>query len=210
MKKITLCIMLLASALSWAQSTTDRQLSEGIQKLQTAQSISDYDKTFYIFSSLRAEAGTDTHWLSFYYAGFSAYKQAEIILSQNPSTDVSSFLGMATKATLSAWANSDNVETNTLLGLIELLIAKSNGENNNEANIQKAKNYLEKAEKLDAKNPRVLLLKGKILANLPPQNGGNKTEAKAIFESILQKKNTTSHKMPNWEKKEAKEAISKL
>lgn len=210
MKKITLCIMLIMSVSSFAQSNTPKKLAEGIRILNTAKSIEDYNKAFDTFSVLRREMNSDSHWIAYYYLGYSAYKQAETLLAKNSNAEVNSFLSMATKATLSASFNVDNAESNALLGHIELLTLQYKGEKPNKENTIEAKKYLEKAEKLEPNNPRVLLLKAKIMAMLPNEEGGNKAEAKAMFQNIVQMKTNNLHNMPNWGHKEAKEYLINL
>jgi hypothetical protein len=62
---------------------------------------------------------------------------------------------------------------------------------------------LEKAKSLSPDNPRIYMLEGQDKFYTPEQFGGSKTEAKALFETAMQKFNTfrpETHLHPSWGK----------
>lgn len=87
MKKIffTSCLTML-SIFSYAQSQFEMKLTENTAKLEKATTAADFDILFSEFSSL-IKFNDKNKWKAYYYAGFTQYKKADILLKSSSFAD---------------------------------------------------------------------------------------------------------------------------
>ncbi|EKB60868.1 hypothetical protein [Bergeyella zoohelcum] len=209
MKKMIIIVMLLASVFSYTQTVFDRQLTVNIQKVHAVKTIAELETLFTDFSNLTTKLDKNTHWMTYYYAGFSAYQQAVLMKKQNPNTNVNTFLGLAYKYANSAKFNQENAETFVLVGLIELAILE-NGKVFTKNIEESIKNYLRQAELLEPKNLRVLLLKAKVAKAFPTEYQDAKIQIQSVLQEAKRKNSMKKGDIPTWGKMEIDIVLSQL
>lgn len=209
MKNTIVAMMLLASVSSYAQTVFDKQLTANIQRVHSVKTIAELESLFTDFSKLTTKLDKNTHWMAYYYAGFSAYQQAVLLKKQNPNTNVNTFLGLAYKYASSAKFNQENAETIALVGLIELAIWE-NGKGFVKNIEEPIKNSLRQAESLEPNNLRVLLLKAKVAKAFPTEYQDAKTQIQSVLQDAKQKNSVKKGNMPTWGTMEIDIALSQL
>lgn len=120
MKKLffTFCFTLV-SLFVFAQSNYEKNIEEKAKQISTAKTVTDYDKLFKEFSTLK-KSQDPYKWKAYYYAGFIMYKKAELILNNNLNTDIKNTNALAEKFISGALStNPNDKESTDLLNLIQ-------------------------------------------------------------------------------------------
>lgn len=120
MKKLffTFCFTLV-SLFVFAQSNYEKNIEEKAKQISTAKTVTDYDKLFKEFSTLK-KSQDPYKWKAYYYAGFIMYKKAELILNNNLNTDIKNTNALAEKFISGALStNPNDKESTDLLSLIQ-------------------------------------------------------------------------------------------
>ena len=120
MKKLffTFCFTLV-SLFVFAQNNYEKNIEEKAKQIYTAKTVTDYDKLFKEFSTLK-KSQDPYKWKAYYYAGFIMYKKAELILNNNLNTDIKNTNALAEKFISGALStNPNDKESTDLLNLIQ-------------------------------------------------------------------------------------------
>lgn len=120
MKKLffTFCFTLV-SLFVFAQNNYEKNIEEKAKQIYTAKTVTDYDKLFKEFSTLKKSQDL-YKWKAYYYAGFIMYKKAELILNNNLNTDIKNTNALAEKFISGALStNPNDKESTDLLNLIQ-------------------------------------------------------------------------------------------
>ncbi|MBA5246868.1 hypothetical protein H1R16_08655 [Marnyiella aurantia] len=198
MKKILLTFYLVAFAtIVSAQGNYEKQMLENIGKMKTATTVQDFTDLRYNFASLAGNG--NSHWQPYYYTALNCLKESQAYVKEGksdaaldgPVTGLK-YLLPVTKQQL------NNVEFVALLGMLH---AQKAALKNSEKDRQMAADYLAKALKLDANNPRAALLRAELKYHTSADKGGSKTEGVELYKEALKKFRTFKPKTktdPNW------------
>ena len=207
--KIILLLSLLFCNHFFTQSKFSKNdMRENVQLFNASKSNTNFLKLEKEFERIANFEKND--WLPFYYA---AMCNVLVALKKNNQTVVE-YCSRAdyycSKADSLSKNNSEIYVLKSMIAAARLLSAKPNQR-------QKygtlAAKFANEAIKLDDKNPRAYLLKGRTILNTPETFGGGSKKAKPIFEKALEKfkifnPETSFH--PNWGQNEILEELSKL
>jgi hypothetical protein len=207
MKRLITTILLICSvAFTFAQNGDyASQLEASVKKLDQAKSVSDFqglEKTFVQLGNTKK-----TEWLPYYYAAFCNAKIGFLLQDDGEKIEPYSVRGEAQIKKSESLAKSDSK------ALAEIYIVR--------AMIYRTKvfispmtmgrefgplsdQFLKKAQKLDAENPRAIYLDAWTKYYTPKLWGGDKDLAKELAAKAVQKlAGTTFSVMPHWGKAES-------
>lgn len=207
MKKLLFFFILFSfSFFSLAQNTYEKNLYANITKLNSANSSASLQQLTGEFAKLSGTKNVD--WRVYYYAALSTVRSELLAQRQNKTQGIDIITAVAEKyLTPIRKEENTNSEINILFAQINYLKSLKQDSNKN-LYIEKAQEYLAKAESMDSGNPRIDLIKGQIALTAQ-----NKTIAKEYFENALQKLrsyNTKSKLDPSWGKDDTQYHLSLL
>ena len=186
---------------------TRRFLVRYIASFDTAQS--DYVRGKIIKGTEMVAGTAKTDWISQYHA---SYCNAITASRQADTTAALPFLGKAKDYLRAADSLKKNESEIVLLsGMIKYIHSEMDTALRKELGPQVVKDY-EQAKKLNPENPRVYLLMGERLLQLPEQAGGGKKKAKELALLALQKFAKDTHEdtaWPTWGRSRAEALLAK-
>ena len=200
--------MVLFTTLVNAQSKYEAGMGKGFEMLKSAQSAEDMGAASAFFERV-ADAEKDK-WLPYYYAAYANHLTGWM----NPKADKDK---VATKSkdllTKAEVLEKDNAEIWVLHQMITVQQLTVDPMTRWQAYGAEASDYIDKAKKADANNPRIYLVKGQIKQNVPEAFGGGKEVCKVLFTKSIElfktfKPATEMH--PSWGKDQAEQMLAAL
>jgi hypothetical protein len=148
-----------------------------------------------------------TEWLPYYYAGLSNVMNGYMIGANHG--DQTDPLADKAEANINKAEelHKDNADIWLVKKMISNLRMQADAMNRYQTEVPKGAEAIAKAKSLDASNPRILLLEGQDLFYTPEEFGGNKAEAKKLFEKAVVKFGETKPESaihPQWGLSQAK------
>jgi hypothetical protein len=208
-KKLSLLLSLSVCILGFAQKFNEKEFSSQVAKLEVAKSSDDFQKSKDFFAQSTSQNGTD--WKTYYYTALAIVRGELNLQRQNKTQGIDDVSALAQKYLNAVFSkDANNTEANILQAQIYLLKSLKN-DHETSSNIKLAEDFLKKAQKGNANNPRIDLVKGELILNSPSKNNGDKALAKKSFTSALSKFNTYKNAAsldPNWGKIDAEYYLS--
>ena len=210
MKKLIFAVIITASTtFGFAQTKYESAMTEKISKIEQHLKTDDFQTLSNDFT--RIGNAEKTQWLPYYYAAFAQIQKGRILMREQKMSELDAVAAEAQKSLDKAMELSkDNAELYILQKMIHSLKMMVNPMERYMTEGSLAAENLAKAEKLDAENPRITLLKAEDTYFTPEQFGGSKTKGLELFQKALDqfKIYKTSALHPNWGKAEAEYFLS--
>ncbi|GEN69896.1 MULTISPECIES: hypothetical protein [Chryseobacterium] len=212
MKKYLLSFALACMSLTaFAQTDYEKIMTEKIAKIETCKTPEDFQTLANDFERIGSKESSQ--WLPPYYAAFSQIQKGRVMMRNGNmqeldgvASQAEKFLGLA-----QSLAGADNAEIHLLKKMANSLRMMVNPAQRFMTDGARASEELNIAEKLDAANPRIALIKAEDIYFTPEQYGGSKTKGLELFKEALVKYNNYKLKTaldPNWGRSEAEYFIS--
>ena len=211
MKKLIFAVIITASTtFGFAQTKYESAMTEKIFKIEQHLKTDDFQTLSNDFT--RIGNAEKTQWLPYYYAAFAQIQKGRILMREQKMSELDAVAAEAQKSLDKAMELSkDNAELYILQKMIHSLKMMVNPMERYMTEGSLAAENLAKAEKLDAENPRITLLKAEDTYFTPEQFGGSKTKGLELFQKALDQfkvYKTASALNPNWGKAEAEYFLS--
>ena len=211
MKKLIFAVIITASTtFGFAQTKYESAMTEKIFKIEQHLKTDDFQTLSNDFT--RIGNAEKTQWLPYYYAAFAQIQKGRILMREQKMSELDAVAAEAQKSLDKAMELSkDNAELYILQKMIHSLKMMVNPMERYMTEGSLAAENLAKAEKLDAENPRITLLKAEDTYFTPEQFGGSKTKGLELFQKALEQfkvYKTASALHPNWGKAEAEYFLS--
>ncbi|UKB83988.1 hypothetical protein LF887_23820 [Chryseobacterium sp. MEBOG06] len=212
MKKYLLSFALAFMSLTaFAQTDYEKIMTEKIAKIETCKTPEEFQTLANDFQRIGSKESSQ--WLPQYYAAFSQIQKGRLMMRTGNTQDLDGvaaqaekYLGMAQNL-----AGADNAEVHLLRKMAYSLRMMVNPQQRYMTDGARATEELNIAQKLDAANPRIALIKAEDIYFTPEQFGGSKTKGVEMFKDALAKFNAYKPRTaldPNWGKGEAEYFIS--
>ncbi|CAM2804992.1 hypothetical protein DRF59_14570 [Chryseobacterium flavum] len=212
MKKYLLSFALaLMSLTSFAQADYEKIMSEKIARIEVCKTPEEFQALSNDFQRIGSKESNQ--WLPPYYAAFSQIQKGRILMRNGNMQELDGIAAQAEKylGTAQSLAGADNAEIHLLRKMAFSLRMMVNPAQRFMTDGARAAEELNIAEKLDAANPRIALIKAEDTYFTPEQYGGSKTKGLEQFKEALAKFNAYKPKTaldPNWGRAEAEYFIS--
>ncbi len=205
MKKLFLTMMLLIAVSTFAQSGFETAMSDKIAKVSQAKTADEFTALSNDFARIGDKE--KTQWLPYYYAAYASIQKGRMLMREGKVADLDPIADEAQRSLDKASElNKDNPEILILEKMIHGLKLMVNPQARFMSEGMLAAEALSKAEKLEAENPRISLMKAEDIYFTPEQFGGSKTKGLEMFQKALDQYKTFQPKTaldPNWGKEEA-------
>ncbi|MCJ7933998.1 MAG: hypothetical protein MUW56_10270 [Chryseobacterium sp.] len=212
MKKYLLSFALaFISLTSFAQTDYEKIMTEKIAKIETCKTPEDFQALANDFQRIGSKESSQ--WLPPYYAAFAQIQKGRVMMRNGNTQDLDGVAAQAEKylGLAQNLAGADNAEIHLLRKMAFSLRMMVNPQQRFMTDGARAAEEMGIAEKLDAGNPRIALIKAEDTYFTPEQYGGSKTKGVEMFKEALAKFNAYKPKSaldPNWGKAEAEYFIS--
>lgn len=206
MKKLFFAAIIAAyTTLGFAQTKYESAMTEKVSKIENHLSTEEFQTLSNDFT--RIATAEKTQWLPYYYAAFAQIQKGRVLMRDQKISELDAVAAEAQKSLNQAMELSkDNSELFILQKMIHSLKMMVNPMERYMTEGSLAAENLSKAEKLDAENPRITLLKAEDTYFTPEQFGGSKTKGLELFQKALEQfkvYKTQSALHPNWGNAEA-------
>ena len=205
MKKLFLTMMLFIAVSTFAQSGFETAMSDKIAKVSQAKTADEFTALSNDFARIGDKE--KTQWLPYYYAAYASIQKGRMLMREGKVADLDPIADEAQRSLDKASELSkDNPEILILEKMIHGLKLMVNPQARFMSEGMLAAEALSKAEKLEAENPRISLMKAEDIYFTPEQFGGSKTKGLEMFQKALDQYKTFQPKTaldPNWGKEEA-------
>lgn len=205
MKNLFLATFLLFGINAFAQTAYEKAMTEKITQVEQHKTPEEFTALANDFKRIGDKE--KTQWLPYYYAAFATIQKGRLAMQQGKTAELDPIADEAKSLLdLSISLNKDNAENFILQKMIHGLKLMVNPMERFMSEGMLAAEALSKAEKLDAENPRITLMKAEDTYFTPEQFGGSKTKGLELFQKALQQYATYKTKSsldPNWGKGEA-------
>ncbi len=205
MKQVLVGLSLVACSAVHAQSDKYTEtMQKNLDMLKDAKTVAALQNVSASFQ--RVADAEKTQWLPYYYA---ALAQCWIGY-RDQSADKDALANNARTILVKAEALETNAETYCVRYMLANIQMSVDPQTRWQTYGMQATAALQKAEELDASNPRVYYLKGTNTFYTPEQFGGGKAKAKPILEKSVELFKTFTPKplYPNWGKEEAEQRLA--
>ena len=206
MKKLIITAALtLFSVMSFAQTAYEKAMTEKIGQAEKMLSADEFTALANDF--VRIGNKEKTQWLPYYYAAFATIQKGRVAMREGKTSELDPIADEAQKSLDKASdLSKDNAEILILQKMIHGLKMMVNPQQRFMSEGMLAAEALSKAEKLDAENPRITLMKAEDTYFTPEQFGGSKAKGLELFQKSLDQFKVYKPKTaldPNWGKGEA-------
>ena len=210
MKKILISFALMASStFAFAQGDYTKSMAEKIDRLRSTEQADDLGAIAFEFD--RMISGNDS-WLTYYYTSYAYIKKGRAMVKANKLMEVDQIAAIAEKYALVAQEkNPESAEVPILLKMIHSLRMMVEPAKRFASETALGNAALEKAVKLDPKNPRISIVKAEDLYFTPQEFGGSKEKGLKMYQTALDQFKSykpASSIDPDWGKEEATYLIS--
>ncbi|MCQ9635028.1 hypothetical protein MP477_08695 [Chryseobacterium sp. WG23] len=212
MKKYFLSFALACMSLTaFAQTDYEKIMTEKIGRIETCKTPEDFQVLANDFERIGSKESSQ--WLPPYYAAFSQIQKGRVMMRNGNMQELDGVASQAEKylGLAQSLAGADNAEIHLLKKMAFSLRMMVNPSQRFMTDGARASEELNIAEKLDAANPRVALIKAEDIYFTPEQYGGSKTKGLEMFKEALAKFNNYKPRTaldPNWGRSEAEYFIS--
>lgn len=209
MKKIIFSFAFICASFVSAQGNFDTSMAEKIEKLQITEQVDDLSLLAGEFEKMGSQQDS---WLTYYYASYTYVKKGKALLKANKLEEVDEVAAIAEKYALVAQEKNENsAEISILMKMIHTLRMRVNPNERYASESALSTEELQKALKLDPKNPRISIVKADDFYFMGEEFGGNKEKALKMYQTALEQFKTykpANSIAPNWGKEEASSMIS--
>lgn len=205
MKKLIFAMCLMTGIIAFSQTAYDKVMTEKIASIEKHQTADEFTALANDFKRIGDKE--KTQWLPYYYAAFSTIQKGRMAMREGKVDDLDPIAADAQKSLdLAMDLSKDNAENLILQKMIHGLKMMVNPQERFMSEGMLAADALSKAEKIDAGNPRITLMKAEDTYFTPEQFGGSKARGLELFQKSLDQfkiYKTKSALDPNWGKGEA-------
>lgn len=205
MQKLFLAILLFIGVTAFAQTAYEKAMTEKIGKVESHLSADEFTALANDFTRIGDKE--KTQWLPYYYAAFASIQKGRMAMQSGKTAELDPIADEAQKSLDKASELSkDNAEILILQKMIHGLKMMVNPQQRFMSEGMLAADALSKAEKLDAENPRITLMKAEDTYFTPEQFGGSKSRGLELFKKSLDQFKVYKAKSsldPKWGKGEA-------
>ena len=210
MKKLVFGICLFIGMNAFSQTAYEKAMSEKIALVENHKTADEFTALANDFKRIGDKE--KTQWLPYYYAAFSTIQKGRMAMSEGKLSDLDPIATEAQKFLDFAMdLSKDNAENLILQKMIHGLKMMVNPQERFMSEGMLAADALSKAEKIDAENPRLTLMKAEDTYFTPEQFGGSRARGLELFQKSLDQfkvYKTKSALDPNWGKGEAEYFIA--
>ena len=205
MKKLLFAMCLMTGIIAFSQTAYDKVMTEKIASIEKHQTADEFTALANDFKRIGDKE--KTQWLPYYYAAFSTIQKGRMTMREGKLADLDPIAADAQKSLdLAMDLSKDNAENLILQKMIHGLKMMVDPQARFMSEGMLAADALSKAEKIDAGNPRITLMKAEDTYFTPEQFGGSKARGLELFQKSLDQfkiYKTKSALDPNWGKGEA-------
>lgn len=205
MKKLIFAMCLMTGIIAFSQTAYDKVMTEKIASIEKHQTADEFTALANDFKRIGDKE--KTQWLPYYYAAFSTIQKGRMAMREGKVADLDPIAADAQKSLdLAMDLNKDNAENLILQKMIHGLKMMVDPQARFMSEGMLAADALSKAEKIDAGNPRITLMKAEDTYFTPEQFGGSKARGLELFQKSLEQfkiYKTKSALDPSWGKGEA-------
>ena len=210
MKKLIFAMCLMTGIIAFSQTAYDKVMTEKIASIEKHQTADEFTALANDFKRIGDKE--KTQWLPYYYAAFSTIQKGRMTMREGKLADLDPIAADAQKSLdLAMDLSKDNAENLILQKMIHGLKMMVNPQERFMSEGMLAADALSKAEKIDAENPRLTLMKAEDTYYTPEQFGGSRARGLELFQKSLDQfkvYKTKSALDPNWGKGEAEYFIA--
>ncbi len=196
---------LMTGIIAFSQTAYDKVMTEKIASIEKDQTADEFTALANDFKRIGDKE--KTQWLPYYYAAFSTIQKGRMAMREGKVADLDPIAAEAQKSLdLAMDLSKDNAENLILQKMIHGLKMMVDPQARFMSEGMLAADALSKAEKIDAGNPRITLMKAEDTYFTPEQFGGSKARGLELFQKSLDQfkiYKTKSALDPNWGKGEA-------
>ena len=196
---------LMTGIIAFSQTAYDKVLTEKIASIEKHQTADEFTALANDFKRIGNKE--KTQWLPYYYAAFSTIQKGRMAMREGKVADLDPIAADAQKSLdLAMDLSKDNAENLILQKMIHGLKMMVDPQARFMSEGMLAADALSKAEKIDAGNPRITLMKAEDTYFTPEQFGGSKARGLELFQKSLDQfkiYKTKSALDPSWGKGEA-------
>ena len=205
MKKLVFGICLFIGMNAFSQTAYEKAMSEKIALVENHKTADEFTALANDFKRIGDKE--KTQWLPYYYAAFSTIQKGRMAMREGKVADLDPIAADAQKSLdLAMDLSKDNAENLILQKMIHGLKMMVDPQARFMSEGMLAADALSKAEKIDAGNPRITLMKAEDTYFTPEQFGGSKARGLELFQKSLDQfkiYKTKSALDPSWGKGEA-------
>ncbi|MGZ5198082.1 MAG: hypothetical protein ACXWB7_09035 [Kaistella sp.] len=205
MKKLLFTAFLLISTAAFSQTAYEKAMTTKIAHVKQQKTADEFTALANDFKRIGDKE--KTQWLPYYYAAFSTIQKGRMAMREGKLAELDPIASEAQKSLDRAMElNKDSAENLILQKMIHGLKMMVDPQARFMSEGMLAAEALSKAEKLDAENPRITLLKAEDMYFTPEQFGGSKTKGLELFQKALDQFKVYQPKSlldPNWGKGQA-------
>ena len=205
MKKLLFAMCLMTGIIAFSQTAYDKVMTEKIASIEKHQTADEFTALANDFKRIGDKE--KTQWLPYYYAAFSTIQKGRMAMREGRVADLDPIAADAQKSLdLAMDLSKDNAENLILQKMIHGLKMMVDPQARFMSEGMLAADALSKAEKIDAGNPRITLMKAEDTYFTPEQFGGSKARGLELFQKSLDQfkiYKTKSALDPSWGKGEA-------
>ncbi|ROI03463.1 hypothetical protein EGH90_11735 [Kaistella haifensis] len=205
MKNLILGIFLMIGVNAFSQTAYEKAMTEKIAIVEQHKTPDEFTALANDFKRIGDKE--KTQWLPYYYAAFATIQRGRALMREGKTEELDLTAAEAQKyLNLAMELNKDNAENLILQKMIHSLKMMVNPQQRFMSEGMLAAEALSKAEKIDAENPRITLMRAEDTYYTPEQFGGSKTRGLELFQKALDQYKVYQPKTtldPNWGKGEA-------
>ncbi len=205
MKNLILGILLMIGVKAFSQTAYEKAMTEKIAIVEQHKTPDEFTALANDFKRIGDKE--KTQWLPYYYSAFATIQKGRTLMREGKTEALDLTAGEAQKyLNLAMQLNKDSAENLILQKMIHSLKMMVNPQQRFMSEGMLAAEALSKAEKIDAQNPRITLMRAEDTYYTPEQFGGSKTRGLELFQKALDQYKVYQPKTtldPNWGKGEA-------
>ena len=205
MKILLLSLFLFVGITVIAQTSFEKAMTEKVAQVEQQKTADEFTALANDFKRIGDKE--KTQWLPYYYAAFSTIQKGRMAMREGKVADLDPIAADAQKSLdLAMDLSKDNAENLILQKMIHGLKMMVDPQARFMSEGMLAADALSKAEKIDAGNPRITLMKAEDTYFTPEQFGGSKARGLELFQKSLDQfkiYKTKSALDPSWGKGEA-------
>ena len=211
MKNLILGIFLMIGVNAFSQTAYEKAMTEKIAIVEQHKTPDEFTALANDFKRIGDKE--KTQWLPYYYAAFATIQKGRTLMREGKTEELDLTAAEAQKyLNLATQLNKDSAENLILQKMIHSLKMMVNPQQRFMSEGMLAAEALSKAEKIDAQNPRITLMRAEDTYYTPEQFGGSKSKGLELFQKALDQYTVYQPKTkldPNWGKSEAEYFLAK-
>lgn len=205
MKNLILGICVMIGVNAFSQTAYEKVMTEKIAIVEQHKTPDEFTALASDFKRIGDKE--KTQWLPYYYAAFATIQKGRTLMREGKTEELDLTAGEAQKyLDLAMQLNKVSAENLILQKMIHSLKMMVNPQQRFMSEGMLAAEALSKAEKIDAQNPRITLMRAEDTYYTPEQFGGSKSKGLELFQKALDQYTVYQPKTkldPNWGKSKA-------